>query len=39
MTKGTATEQVMDIVQIDRTAGKIYLTRIGAGKSRCFTLK
>ena len=39
MSKGTVTEQVVEIVQIDRTAGKLYLTRIGAGKSRCFDIE
>ena len=37
MRKGTATEQVIDIVQVDRAVGRIYMTRIGAGKSRSFT--
>lgn len=39
MTKGTATEQVIEIVQIDKSAGKIYMTRIGAGKNRSFSYK
>lgn len=34
MTKGTDTEQAFDIVQIDRTERKIYLTRVGAGDDR-----
>jgi predicted phosphodiesterase len=38
MTKGTATEQVIDIVQIDKAAGKVYMTRIGAGKSRSYAI-
>ncbi len=31
---GTATEAALDIVTIDRAAGKIYMTRVGAGSSR-----
>jgi hypothetical protein len=36
MTKGTASEQVVDIVQIDKKKRTIYMTRIGAGTSRKF---
>lgn len=39
MTKGTATEQVIEIVQLDKDRGKIYMTRIGAGRSRTFAYK
>ena len=39
MSKGTVTEQVVEIVQIDKSIGKIYMTRIGAGKSRCFDIE
>lgn len=39
MTKGTTTEQVAEIVQIDKDNGKVYLTRIGAGESRCFDVE
>lgn len=37
MTKGTATEQTMDIVQFDRNNRKIYMTRVGAGIDRVFS--
>ena len=36
MSKGTSSEQVIDIVQIDTDCGKIHMTRIGAGSSRTF---
>lgn len=36
MTEGTTTEQAFDIVQIDKTNRKIYMTRIGAGSDREF---
>jgi predicted MPP superfamily phosphohydrolase len=36
MTKGTATEQVIDYVQIDKKNKKVYMTRIGAGIDRVF---
>ena len=39
MTKGTSMEQVIEIVQIDKDNGKVYLTRIGAGESRSFPSK
>lgn len=39
MSKGTVTEQVVEIVQIDKSIGKIYMTRIGAGKIRCFDIE
>ena len=39
MSKGTVTEQVVEIVQIDKSIGKIYMTRIGAGKSRSFSIE
>ena len=38
MEQGSSTEQVLDIVQIDRAGGKVFLTRIGAGDSRCFAI-
>jgi predicted MPP superfamily phosphohydrolase len=38
MTSGTDTEQAFDIVQIDKTNRKIYMTRVGAGLSREFTI-
>ena len=37
MTRGTATEQAFDVVQIDTTAKKIYMTRVGAGSDREFS--
>lgn len=36
MVKGHDTEQVLELVQIDKTNRKIYLTRVGAGKDREF---
>ena len=36
-TLGTDTEQAFDVVQIDFTSRKIYLTRIGAGSDREFS--
>lgn len=35
-TKGTVSEQAFDVVSIDKTNRKIYLTRIGAGTDRVF---
>lgn len=35
-TYGTTTEQAFDVVQIDKTNRKIYLTRVGAGSDREF---
>jgi hypothetical protein len=32
--KGTSSEFAVDVVTIDRTARKIYLTRLGAGDDR-----
>ena len=37
MTVGTDTEQAFDVVQIDTTAKKIYMTRVGAGSDREFS--
>lgn len=34
MTLGTATEQAFDIVQIDTSEHKVYMTRVGAGTDR-----
>lgn len=36
MPAGTNKEQVVEIVQVDKDAKKIYMTRIGAGASRTF---
>ncbi len=36
MTRGTATEHCMDIVQIDTSNRTIYLTRLGPGESRSY---
>ena len=36
MAKGTATEQLLEVVQIDTENRKIYMTRVGAGNSRSF---
>lgn len=36
MLAGTNTEQCFDVVQIDTTAKKIYMTRVGAGSDREF---
>lgn len=36
MKKGTKTEQIVEIVQIDRINRKVYMTRIGAGTDRQF---
>lgn len=33
-TPGTAQEQAFDVITVDRGAGKLHLTRIGAGESR-----
>lgn len=35
-TRGTITEQAFDVVQIDTTNRKIYMTRVGAGEDRVF---
>lgn len=37
-TAGTVNEQAFDVVTIDTSAGKIYLTRIGYGSNREFTI-
>ena len=37
MLAGTSTEQCFDVVQIDTTAKKIYMTRVGAGSDREFS--
>lgn len=37
MEKGTKTEQVADIVQIDQGERRVYMTRVGAGSSRNFS--
>ena len=39
MKKGTSTEHIIEIVQIDRAESKVYMTRIGAGKDREFNYK
>ena len=37
MKKGTHNEQVLEIVQLDKESKTVYMTRVGAGKSRVFT--
>ena len=39
MKKGTNTEHIIEIVQIDKAESKVYMTRIGAGKDREFNYK
>jgi hypothetical protein len=37
MAKGTDSEHVLEIVQVDKANGQIYMSRIGAGHSRSFS--